>query len=263
MAYEELEKRISKLENRSQSSKIIKSTKYLEQEIMSDRERLIFNYILENPGNNKEDVRRYFHKQFARDTSRNILKSLKDKELIISKPNKENRQTLALFINHRNIILNVDKEIKEFKNNLLLVLDRLDDGINSGKIDVSSNQYQNIVDILRQDYFQFISIYFFRAILQWHKNIHDEQKLIQLYTILIKSIIDIQERISKFVLGYVPAIPFDKEICTDDDEIPNQINTFSNIGIKKEYESLKSSLIKINSDYSKDRTNLLINFFGK
>ena len=82
---------------------------------MSDRERLIFNYILENPGNNKEDVRRYFHKQFARDTSRNILKSLKDKELIISKPNKENRQTLALFINHRNIILNVDKEIKEFK----------------------------------------------------------------------------------------------------------------------------------------------------
>ena len=236
---------------------LISYKKNLGQKFMIDREHLIFNYIQQNPGINKEDVVRYFSKDYARLTILKDLKSLEGKELIISKPNEKNRQTRALIINNGNIILKVEEEIREFKDNLLLVLDRLDDGIKKGNIGISNNKYDDIIDILAQDYFKFICIYFFRAMLQWHKNIHDEQKLIQLYTILIKSIIDIQECISKFVPGYAPAIPFYKEICTDDDDIPKQIKAFSNIGIKKEYESLKNSLVRINYNYSKGGVNLV------
>lgn len=236
-----------------QSSNVIKTKNYLEQSIITDRQRLIINFIKEKPGSSKENVWRHFSKIAARDTIRKDLKSLEDEGLIISKSNEKNRQTHALFLNNRNIVLKVDEEIREFKNNLLAVLDKLDDVKKRGNIDISNSNYDDIIEILREDYFKFISFYFFRAMLQWHKNIHDEQKLIQLYTILIKNIIDIQERISKFVLGFVPAIPFDKEICTDDDDIPRHINAFSNIGIKGEYESLKNSLSKINYNYAKDR----------
>ena len=218
---------------------------------MSEKERTIFEFIKKNEGTSKENIVRYFFNEYSRVTIFKIITSLEKKGFIHIKENESNRQTRCIIVNHENIVLKVSEEVEEFRNSLFQVLDNVDKHL---KITMRETEIgnQSISKSLREIYEGFISIYYFRAMLQWSQNISDKQTLFHLYTVVMKNTIEIQKRISNYISGLVPAIPYNVEICNDDD-YDDQILPFSKIDMKDSIRPLIDSLIRINSTYKKER----------
>ncbi len=254
--FEKLKKKVEKhdeLLKKIQSDNIQET---LDKNIMEDNERTVFKFVKEHEGTNKENIIFNLKAIGSRKTIFKILRSLKNKGYILDQLNVNNGRRRSIFVNNNNMVLKVEEELTEFKDKLFIVLDKLEKFIAEGKQNTSNHQYDKVIEYLREDYFKFISIYFFRALLQWHNHIADKQVIFLLYSQLINNIMAIQERISMFVQGFVPAIPFYKEICTDDDDFPIHVKEFSYLDLEEEYHLLTNSLSKINSTYSKGNQGL-------
>ncbi len=243
--------KISNNNNQIQESKYYQRTQNNNSDL-GKKDKEIFEFIADNQDIHQEGIVEHFKTKtgFSRMPVLKLIKELEEDGYIIrSKKGKGN--VYSLRVNENNVLLIVKKEMDDFKKKFSILLKKLKKEI----IDSMKNEEkEKMLSFLHKDiYEKLVLIYMFRAIFAWSNKIKDEQTLYNLYQIVISNIIEIQLEYNKFGNRKhvsLLSIPYDHDICIQDDDRDEKIQIFKNKGLEKETRSLLSELDRINYRYS-------------
>jgi hypothetical protein len=252
---EKIEKELEILKNEHMGEKIYDyNTASLLKYHLDDKERNVVEYIRNNPGCNKQCVVEHFNVTQIPGLSRNptfrIINDLIKRGILIEDKDRHNRNTHKLFLNERNIVLSVSKEIDDFRNIFLELLKN--PSLANIQNDKDKKKILNYIDNFHST---FISVYIFRALPAFIKMIDYKQTLQELYNIIFINIILVQEEYSKFDnplrTSHFADTPLSTNICTDDDDYDLKIEIFKNNGMADQIIPLLERLHRINYRYAK------------
>jgi DNA-binding MarR family transcriptional regulator len=253
--WEKLKKDVNSLKERSEykSNSILPLKTDLEE-----KEREVLEYIKNNPSVNKDQVVKHFEGTpcLSRVPVFKIIKSLIKRGYLIEQRNENNRHTRSLAVNQKSILLSVSEEMDCFKKHFFVLQDRVKQKLQETKRNqrvIREKKKREILSSMGHIYQKFVSIYMFRAILAWTNKIHDKQTLHELYSIVLSNIMEIQLKYSEFgntESVSLASIPYNKDICTDDD-YENEIQAFRDNDLEKEFMPTLETLDGINYKYGK------------
>jgi hypothetical protein len=111
---------------------------------LDENEKLVFRCIKENEGQSGQDIVNSLEnappgESLSRKPVFNAIKSLIKREMIVSEPDVRNRRKLRLYVNRGNLIIQVEKEIKDFRNSYLKLIKRADEEYRK-KLDLTVDQ---------------------------------------------------------------------------------------------------------------------------
>ena len=221
---------------------------------LADKERMVHEYIRDNPGCNKQSVVEHFNNMDIPGLSRNpifnIIKSLIERGYVIEERDRHNKNTRKLFPNEQHVILSVTDEIEDFRNRFLELLES--PHLTNIQNENGKNQILKYVD---EFYSKFVGICIFRALPAFRKMISDKQTLHELYNVIFSNVILIQEKYYEFdspiKTSYFMDTPSYIEVCTDDDDYDREIQLFKNNGMEEQIIPLLERLDGINYRYAK------------
>ena len=221
---------------------------------IDDKERMILEYVRNNPGTNKQSIIEHFNIKGIPGLSRNpifkIIKDLIKRGYLTEERDRHNKNTLKLFLNDRNVILSVSNEIENFRNIFIELLK------NPNLVSIKNDDgKKEILKYIDHFYSEFISIYIFRALPVFRKLINDKQTLHELYNIIISNVNLLVEKYYEFdnpiQTSYFMDTPLYINICTDDDDYDRKIEFFKNNGMQDQIVPLLERLDRINYRYAK------------
>jgi DNA-binding MarR family transcriptional regulator len=221
---------------------------------LADKERMILEYIRNNPGCNKQSVVEHFNNMDIPGLSRNpifnIIKSLIERGYVIEERDRHTKNTRNLFLNEQHVILSVTEEIEDFRNRFLELLK------NPNLVNIqNNNDKKNILKYIDRFYSTFISIYVFRALPAFRKMINDKQTLHELYNTIFSNVYLLQEQYYEFdnpmQMSYFLDAPLSITICTDDVDYDRKFKLFKNYGMEDQIKPLLERLDGINYRYAK------------
>jgi|GEM_PF-2922682 hypothetical protein len=195
---------------------------------LDENEKMVFEYIKKNPGQSKQDVVNSLKNQDVVDSFKSIkppkrtlsrnpvfdaITSLRERGMIIQKPDPSNVQRHLLYVNNENLILQVEKEIKDFKKSYLKLIKRADEEYKkkleltedelkeSRRPDVDLPEFYSVgvSDGLIKIYKQVVTNYCLNAIFSWPQEIKDIESLNRLYLTVFQSLNEIFSELIKHV----------------------------------------------------------------
>ena len=209
---EKTNKRITNIDNRLRNieNKINTPSDFIsssnEKYNLDENEKLVFEYIQNNPHTNKESIAKNFEKthQLSRGPVFKCIKKLIESKLIIEEINAKNRHSKVLMVNENNIFIKFDNQLKNFKESFLKVTKTL----KQKKLEGTENEKR--LRVLMKLYNKFIEDCLFRGLPIYTGEIKNKQILFEMYKIFINTIIEIQLELNKIDHYGFTSIPYDR-----------------------------------------------------
>jgi hypothetical protein len=220
----------SKLDSLIQRSEKIDSTNFKKlvkprKSFLDRNEQMVFDCIKEKDGQLiAEDVKESLpektdgqnKKSLSRKPIFKALKSLKDRKMIFAKPDPSNIRRLQLYLNRDNLIIQVESDIRNFKQSYFKLIKRTkkeyfkkqdltsDELEQSKRPDLDIDEFYSIgiADDLAKIFKQLIIHYSLNAIFKWPQEIKDLESLNRLYLTVFQSL-------NEIFSGLVKHVPFD------------------------------------------------------
>jgi hypothetical protein len=106
-------------------------SKNLSDQEQDKNEKIVFECIKEKPGQSKQDVVNSLDsakppKNLSRGPVFKAIKNLHNRKIIIQKPDGSNVQKHLLYVNNESLIVQVEKEINDFKKTYLNLIKKAD-----------------------------------------------------------------------------------------------------------------------------------------
>jgi hypothetical protein len=185
---------------------------------LDENEKMVFKCIKEKPGQSKQDVVNSLNlespqKGLSRNPIFKAIRRLRERGMIVQRPDRSNVQRHMLYINKGNLIIQVEKEIKDFKKSYLKLIKRTNEEYDK-KLDLTEYQPKKskrpdldiaelysggvangLTDIFRQ----LIISYSLDAIFKWPQEIKDLESLNRLYLTVFQSLNEIYSELVKYV----------------------------------------------------------------
>ena len=201
---ENLQKEIARLKYELDE---LKSTKSLESEEITPREKSIVEYIRRNPGRNKQNLVDWGTSQHigSRNTILKAIDRLEESGIIEVDKGKPNSTIHRLYINNDSILLLVMEELDGFENvfpDLIEKINSRSKGHDLNGIPYNQNELNFFVTLFVV-YQQFIGMLVYHAIHTWPARLKDDNTLKRLYATLFS-------RLRKIQLNLTCAIKTDK-----------------------------------------------------
>ena len=219
-AIEDLKTRLDSLIQRGQKIDSTDFKKLVRQRtgFLDKKEKMVFRCIEEKPGQSKQDIVNYFDKlpaeaSLSRGPVFDAITSLVDRGMVIWKPDDTNSRIHRLYVNKGSLIIQVEKEIKDFKKSYLKLIKRANEEYDK-KLDLTEYQPKKskrpdldiaelysggvangLTDIFRQ----LIISYSLDAIFKWPQEIKDLESLNRLYLTVFQSLNEIYSELVKYV----------------------------------------------------------------
>jgi hypothetical protein len=185
---------------------------------LDENEKMVFKCIKEKPGQSKQDVVNSLNlespqKGLSRNPIFKAIRSLRERGMIVQRPDPSNVQRHLLYINKDNLIIQVEKEIKDFKKSFLNLIKRADEEYkkkleltddeikNSRRPDVDLAEFYSagVADNLIKIFKQLITNYSLKAIFEWREEIKDLESLNRLYLTVFQNLNEIFSELIKHV----------------------------------------------------------------
>jgi hypothetical protein len=221
-AIQDIKNKLESLIQRGQKMDSVNFRKLTEQKHvdLDEKEKVVFKFITDNPGKSKQDIVNALIKTISRGTVFRVITNLVRYQMVIERPDDRNRQKLRLYINRGSLILQVVKDIKNFKRSYLNLIKRANEEYKSRKkqdltgdelvkskrqdIDISEIYSWGIDEVLTKILKKLIMSYSLNAIFVWPEKIKDLESLNRLYLMVFQSLNEIFSEHVKYV-------PFDIE----------------------------------------------------
>jgi hypothetical protein len=122
---EKLQNDIDRLKRNKRASDITTrdSKRTHEEYDFTEREKSIYEYIRNNPGSTKQDVVSNFEGIYSRSPIFNTIDQLEKEEIVIVRHDEHNRHVYRLFINNKNILVSLIKDLNSFKQSFFNLID--------------------------------------------------------------------------------------------------------------------------------------------
>ena len=186
-------------------------------EVLDENEKIVFEYIRNNPGTSVQHMVDSL-KNPSRGTIYKALKRLKKYKMVITRSDDTNFQKHQLFVNNESLIIQVEKDIKNFKRSYLNVIKRAnqeyikkqrltEDELKKSRrphIDIPEIYSWGIDEDLTKILKKLIMSYSLNAIFVWPEKIKDSESLNRLYLMVFQRLNEIFSEHAKYV-------PFDIE----------------------------------------------------
>jgi hypothetical protein len=185
---------------------------------LDENEKMVFEYIKEKPGQSKQDVVDFFDSEppprhLSRGPVFNAITSLIDRGMVIWKPDDTNSRIHRLYVNKESLIIQVEKEIKDFKRSYLKLikraneeyrkkLDLTEDQLRKSKrpdLDIAELYSAGVTNGLTDIFRQLIISYSLNAIFKWPQEIRDLESLNRLYLTVFQNLNEIFSELVKYV----------------------------------------------------------------
>ena len=219
-AIEDIKTNLESLIQRSQKIGSTEINKLVRQRrgLLDKNEQMVFDCIKEKEEQSKQYVVNSLQKSLSRRPVFKAIKSLIDRNMVIEKPDPSNKQRLLLYVNRDNLILQVERDIRNFKRSYLKLIKRTheeyfkkqdltQDEIKNSKqpaLDIAEFYSSGVEDGLTKIFKQLIINYSLKAIFKWPQEIKDVESLNRLYLMVFQSLNEIFSELVKYV-------PFDTE----------------------------------------------------
>ena len=245
--------------------------KRLENHDITNNERRdeILNFLENNPRCSKEDLVRGVKNIVSKKTVIKILNELKEEGLVEIKKDKPNSRGYKLFLRSENILIVLDKQIKDFNEEFKKLLDKIEAVIPelillpfTNKENINKNF---IMIILYEQLPLFILKYLMQCLLLksiviWPKTIQKEEIRNKLNSLVFTEISKITSQYSNFYntklsKNNIHQVNYNPRVSEELTKVDNNILYFAFFsafcnerGISKEYENVVDKLWLINSD---------------
>jgi predicted transcriptional regulator len=208
----------NKLESLIQSSQKIESSnfkKLIRQKkgILDKNEKIVFEYIRENPGQSKQDIVNSLKETRSRGPVFKDIKNLVKYGMIIQRSDNTNTQIHRLYVNRESLIIQVEKEIKDFHKSYLKLIKRANEEYKKKQdltedelkesvrphIDIPEIYSSGVANDLTRILQQLIMSYSLYAIFEWPEKVKDSENLNRLYLVVFQCLNEIFSELVKYV----------------------------------------------------------------
>lgn len=186
-------------------------------EVLDENEKIVFEYIRNNSGTSVQQLVDSPGMP-SRGTIFKALKRLKKYNMVIQRSDDTNIQKHQLFVNNESLIIQVEKDIKNFKRSYLNLIKRAnevyrkkqdltgDELVKSKRqdIDIPESYSWGVDEVLTKILKKLIMSYSLNAIFVWPEKVKDSESLNRLYLMVFQSLNEIFSEHVKYV-------PFDIE----------------------------------------------------
>jgi hypothetical protein len=185
---------------------------------LDKNEKIVFECIKEKPGQSKQDVVDSLDsakppKNLSRGPVFKAIKNLHNRKMIIQKPDGSNVQKHLLYVNNESLIVQVEKEINDFKKTYLNLIKKADkeykkkielteDELKKSKrpdLDLAEFYSVGVTEGLLKIFKQLVTNYSLKAIFEWREQIKDLESLNRLYLIVFQNLNEIFSELIKYV----------------------------------------------------------------
>jgi hypothetical protein len=248
---------------------------------LDENEKLVFRCIKENEGQSGQDIVNSLEnappgESLSRKPVFNAIKSLIKRGMVVSEPDVRNRRKLRLYVNRGNLIIQVEKEIKDFRNSYLKLIKRADEEYRK-KLDLTVDQLRKskrrdldivgVADRLTDIFRQLIISYSLDAIFKWPQEIKDLESLNRLYLTVFQSLNEIYSELVKYVpvdiqdeVKRIEYLQDDLKYTFEDAKMyVEMIPEFDEYNLRSEFDSVMSNLFrtfKMHTTWKDYRTGL-------
>jgi hypothetical protein len=238
------------------------------------RRKIIVDFISGHLGCNAEYVKKGVEDYIGRVKVSNIIKDLKEENIVIGKKRKPNSRDIQLYINNDNLLVSVPKELEEFEKAFFTLLAKAKSEYEKRYFSIISRSYPfidyqsefvMIMPLITQPlqiFHEMVNVYNAYSILLWPKKIQDKDTLKELYTVVFTKIANMQVRTVEILRSLYPSEQaqvniiilnakfLDNAYATKN--ITEYHETFSKFEMQKEVESVLDSMSKINPKYKQN-----------
>jgi hypothetical protein len=185
---------------------------------LDENEKMVFRCIKEKEGQSHQNIVNSLGaappgESLSRKPVFNAIKSLIIRGMVISEPDDTNSRIHRLYVNRENLIIQVEKEIKDFKKSYLKLIKRTDEEYRK-KLDLTEYQLKkskrpdlDIADLysagvangLTDIFRQLIISYSLDAIFKWPQEIKDLESLNRLYLTVFQNLNEIYSELVIYV----------------------------------------------------------------
>jgi hypothetical protein len=235
----------------------------------SIRKEEIIKFLRNNPGCSKEDLVRGVKNIVSKKTVIKILNELKEEELVVIKKDKPNSRSYELFLMEENILIVINKQLKEFKEEFKKFLEKIEAIIPQLILlpfTTKENKENNITMII---FYEQLPLFILKYLIQclllksiviWPKTIQKEEIRNKLNSFVFTEISKITSEYSNFyntklTKHNIYQVNYNPKVSEELAKLDNNILYFeffllncNKKGISKEYGNVVDKLWSINSD---------------
>jgi predicted transcriptional regulator len=173
------------------------------QNALTPKENKVFQYVKEHPGSSQEEVVRGMKSDPSRITVINILKRLKEYDMILFKKDKPNSQIYKIYVNNNNLLVAVERSLSDFQQSFFVLLDHLKNKIEETYIERTGEIEGRDIDSVLSQLWRIHQWAIHGQILSklrsgWTQQAQDKESLHRLYYLVFSTMMEIEYRFSEF-----------------------------------------------------------------
>lgn len=188
---ESIKNQIETLLGKASKSPIINQYEMISESDLSEKEKMIIDYVKKNPGTTKQGVVSGLRGRYSRGPVFKAIEDLQKYGIIVVRKDTTNPQIHHLYINDESLLLSTAQELERVRNSFFVLIDK----VKSKQGKWKDNEDYNYIIPITIMYAHLIVIHNISSIFIWPKKTKDREILQRLYIIGLARIQEIQSKL--------------------------------------------------------------------